>query len=345
MPAEGIMKHRFYLFLCICFSLQSLSVFAYGSKEPALSASKKLTVYTTKSFAADYGPGPKIAELFKANTGTEIEYVICKEGVLNRAVAEHGKTVADVLVGIDNHLVEKARKAGILQAYRPKNAAEKISNDIVISADWLLTPFDYGYFAFMYDTNAKIPRPKTLQDLTKPEYKSTVVILDPRTSTPGLGLIAWTKAAFKDAYLDFWKAFKPSIFTMSPKWSAGYGLFTAGEAPLALSYTSSLASHILYDKTERFQPLIFEEGHIIHIEGMGIAADTKNTALARMFIDFMLSDEVQNLLLETQFMFPAVKDITLPASFKDVPAPTKILKISTDDENELVNPVLDVLQQ
>ena len=64
-----------------------------------------------------------------------------------------------------------------------------------------------------------------------------------------------------------------------------------------------------------------------------------------MFIDFMLSDEVQNLLPETQFMFPAVKDITLPASFKDVPAPTKILKISTDDENELVNPVLDVLQQ
>nr|WP_255803285.1 hypothetical protein [Treponema denticola] len=79
----------------------------------------KVVVYTTKSFAADYGPGPKIAELFKAKTGKEVEYVICKEGVLNRVILEGKASTADVLIGIDNHLIEKARKAKVksLQTY------------------------------------------------------------------------------------------------------------------------------------------------------------------------------------------------------------------------------------
>ena len=341
MPAEGAMKHLRSIFIFTFLSVGFAQLFAFGAKDLS---KKKLTVYTTKSFAADYGPGPKIAEVFKAKTGAEIEYVVCNEGVLNRAIVEGKNITADVLVGIDNHQIAKAKKAKILKAYKPKNIEDKISNEIIISDDWLLTPFDYGFFAFMYDTNSKLKTPFKLSELTNPEYKGKIVVLDPRTSTPGLGFAVWTKAVFGDSYLDFWKEFKKSVFTLAPKWSTGYGLFTSGEAPFAFSYTSSLASHVLYDKTMRFQPLIFDEGHIVHVEGMGISAYSKKINLAKEFIEFMLTEEAQSTLPETQFMFPAVKNINLPDSFKTVPKPSKILKFNADDETEIIDAVINVLQ-
>ena len=114
---------------------------------------------------------------------------------------------------------------------------------------------------------------------------------------------------------------------------------------MAISYTSSLASHVLYDKTDRFQPLIFEEGHIIQIEGMGIAANAANTKGAKEFIDFMLTEEAQSLLPETQFMYPVIKGLALPASYKDVPKPAKVLRIPSEDQTESVNAVINVLQK
>lgn len=335
------MKHLrsilFFTFLIVGFA----QLFAGGAKE---SQEKKLIVYATKSFAGEYGPGPKIAEMFAAKTGCKVEYVICKEGVLNRSVLESKNTEADVLLGIDNHLLETARKANILIPYKSENAG-RISKEVLIADDWLLTPFDYGYFAFMFDTNSKLKAPQSLNDLTKPEYKGKIVILDPRTSTPGLGLIAWTRAVFGAGYLDYWKKLKNNIFTMAPKWSAGYDLFTAGEAPFAFSYTSSLASHVLYDNTTRYQPLIFSDGHIVHIEGMGISAYTKQPAEAKLFIDFMLTDNAQSLIPETQFMFPAIDGMQLPDSYKDVPLPSKILRIASEDQTGYINAVLDVLQK
>lgn len=336
---KNIRSFLFFIFLVTGF----INLFALGSKEANGLNEKKLIVYTTKSFAGDYGPGQKIAELFKAETGVEVEYVVCKEGVLNRAIVEGKNSTADVLIGIDNHLVETARKANVLRPYLSKNAASLVK-EVLITEDWLLTPFDYGYLAFMFDTDSKLNAPKTLNDLTKPEYKGKIVILDPRTSTTGLALVAWTRSVFADNYLSYWEKLRPNIFTMAPKWSAGYDLFTAGEAPFAFSYTGSLASHVLYDNTMRFQPLIFNDGHIIQIEGMGISSYAKNIKAAELFIDFMLTEKAQSLLPETQFMFPAINGIKLPDSYKDVPAPKKVLRIPSEDQSGYVNAVINVLQ-
>ena len=57
-------------------------------------------------------------------------------------------------------------------------------------------PFDWGYFAFVHDTG-RLPSPpadfRALADSDK-----TLLIQDPRSSTPGLGLLLWVKAAYGD---------------------------------------------------------------------------------------------------------------------------------------------------
>ena len=52
----------------------------------ALAADNTLTVYTYDSFAADWGPGPKVEKAFEAQCGCDVNFVALDDGVsiLNR---------------------------------------------------------------------------------------------------------------------------------------------------------------------------------------------------------------------------------------------------------------------
>jgi thiamine transport system substrate-binding protein len=152
--------------------------------------------------------------------------------------------------------------------------------------------------------------------------------MDPRTSSPGLGLLAWTQAIYGDQWQDYWKRLAPSILAMTPGWDTGYGLFTKGEAPLVLSYSTSPAYHKAYEKSERYKTLVFEQGHPLEIELAGVLANSKKRKAAEKFLDFLLTQEAQSILPETQWMFPANGSVKLPTSFDVVPKNIKSLTTS-----------------
>ena len=52
-------------------------------------------------------------------------------------------------------------------------------------------PYDWGYFAFVYDTEQLPGPPKSLEALIAAPDDLKIIIQDPRTSTPGLGLLLW----------------------------------------------------------------------------------------------------------------------------------------------------------
>ena len=317
------MKLRLYfLSFIVCLIMLHSTAFAGGKAD---TADKNVVVYTYDSFASEWGPGTEIAKRFQEQTGYTVTYVVCEDSgsVLSKAIAEKKKPRADVLLGINAFLIDKTRNAGVVEPYISPNLDKVVPTQIVMTEDHLLTPYDWGYFAIMYDTQSKIPAPKSLEDLTKPEYAKSLVIMDPRTSAPGLGFAAWTKAVYGNDYLTYWKRIAPSILTMSHSWSAGYGLFTAGEAPLAVSYTTSMAYHIRYDKTDRYQALVFAEGNMLALEGMGIVKNAPHRTAAQAFVDFMLTEKAQEVLPEKQWMYPANAAIPLPESFKTVPMPKK----------------------
>ena len=214
MPAEGIMKFRLYFFLFIvCSIILPSTAFAGGKTD---TAEKTVVVYTYDSFASEWGPGAEIAKRFKEQTGYTVNYVICEDSgsVLSKAMAEKKNPRADVLLGINAFLVDKTRSAGVLEPYTSPNLDKVVPKHVIMTDDQLLTPYDWGYFAVMYDTQSKVPAPQSLEDLTKPEYAKSLVIMDPRTSAPGLGFAAWTKAVYGNDYLSFWKRLMLSILTM-----------------------------------------------------------------------------------------------------------------------------------
>lgn len=334
----------------IPFILLILAVFSGCSKKAAdESRLKEVVVYTYDSFVSEWGAGPEIEKLFEEKTGLELTFVDCGDAVqvLSRAVLEKNDVQADVILGLDNNIAQKAEKAGILVSYKPADADKIISDEIrlQLGKNWTLTPYDYSHFAMIYDTLSDVPCPKSLEDLLNPVYEKKIILMDPRTSTPGLGFVTWTAAIYGDKTADYWKALKPNILTMAPGWSSGYGLFKKGEAPLVISYTTSPASHIEYDSTDRYIAPVFEQGHPVQVEGAGILKGAKNRKGAELFIDFLISEEAQSVMPLTQWMNPVNKAVALPACYEQAaPIPSKTLAVDPAVLDKTVDEIMKILE-
>lgn len=310
------------------------SLFAGGRQAKPAANKNEVVVWTYDSFISEWGPGPEAAKLFEEKTGYSVKWVNHGDAgeVLARLLLEGKKAEADIILGIDQNMMDKALGSGLLEAYKPAGA-DSILSELKLDDSWRLIPFDYSYFAFCYDSQKIKSPPKTLEDLTRPEYAKSVILMDPRTSSPGLGLFCWVREVYGAKWQDYWRRLSPSILTVSGGWSEGYGLFTAGEAPLVLSYTTSPGYHLEYEQTERYQAAIFDEGHPLQVEFAALLGAGKNKSAAKAFLDFLLEPAFQNLVPLTNWMYP-VTGVPLPASFRINPKSGKTLlpRPATDAE-------------
>jgi len=301
------------------------------SSTSAFAADKTLTVYTYESFTAEWGPGPKVKAAFEKTCGCTVNYVSVEDGValLNRLKLEGKDTKADVVLGLDTGLVADAKATGLFAPSGIDAAAVKVPGDF---KDGVFVPYDYGHFAVVYDTEKMKTPPKSLDELVNGNPDEKIVIEDPRTSTPGLGLLLWMKSVYGDKASDAWKKLSKRVLTVTPGWSEAYGLFTKGEAPMVLSYTTSPAYHEMEEKTSRYQAASFSEGHYIQVEVAGMTATSKDPALAKSFLSFMVSPAFQDIIPTTNWMLPAAKmDQPLPEALAKLVQPAKTFLMSPDE--------------
>jgi thiamine transport system substrate-binding protein len=268
-------------------------------------AAGTLTVYTYESFTAEWGPGPKIEAAFEKQCGCDLKFVSLADGValLNRLKLEGENTSAELVLGLDTNLTAEAAATGLFAPHGI--AAPKLDAALGDWKDANFLPYDFGYFAVIYDSEKVKSPPASLKELVEGSADQKIVIQDPRTSTPGLGLVLWMKSVYGDGAADAWKKLAPRILTVTPGWSEAYGLFTKGEAEMVLSYTTSPAYHEIAEGTQRYKAASFSEGHYMQVE---VAALTKKGAanpLARQFLTFMLTPEFQDLIPENNWMLPA----------------------------------------
>ena len=325
-------------------------VFAGGRRDAAKkNASNEVVIYAHDSFASEWGAGPALCEAFEKKTGIKVNMISVGDAVqvLSNAILEKDAPVADILIGLDNNLYPKVKAADILEAYKPVDGDKVIDDELLMEGGWLLVPYDWSSFAMIFDSESGIEAPTCLDDLTKDIYRKKIILMDPRTSTPGLGFAAWTLAVYgMDGIADYWRSLKANILTMAPGWSTGYGLFTEGEAPLVISYTTSPAYHVAYDEGDKFKALEFTDGHTYQTEGAGLMKNAPNKENAKKFLDFLISAEAQEIVPETQWMYPANNSVELPESFKAVSAvPAKVLTVDMDELDKAVEIILAVLAE
>ena len=319
----------------ILIALSAVMAFA----QPAKEEENVLTVYSYDSFSGEWGPAGTLIPAFEEETGIKVNLVGAGDAVemLSRLELEGDATDADVVLGITDDFAYRAYD--MLSPYESP-VLESIPDELEFDSQHRLIPFDYGAFAFVYDSEAGIRKPGSLEDLTSPEYKDKVILIDPRTSSVGLGLLYWTYNAFgEEGAIEWWKAMKENALTIADGWSSAYGLFTEGEAPIVLSYTTSPVYHVMNDNTTRYQAIIFPEGHEATIEGIGIMKGTDMRKEAEAFVDFILTEGQIDIALANS-MYPANGSTELPEAFIWAPKPDIMFtsgSISEEMRSELVD--------
>jgi thiamine transport system substrate-binding protein len=208
--------------------------------------------------------------------------------------------------------------------------------------DDIFVPYDWGYFAFVYDNTKLKNVPGSFQELIQADENIKIVIQDPRSSTPGLGLLLWVKTAYPKQASQIWEALAPRILTVTKGWSEAYGMFLEGEADMVLSYTTSPAYHIIAEKDLTKSAASFSEGHYMQIEVAGKLKATDQPELANKFLDFVTSDDFQSIIPTTNWMYPAkFPQEGLPKEFEKLITPVDSLIILSEDAEKIKSAALD----
>ncbi|WP_299281726.1 thiamine ABC transporter substrate binding subunit [uncultured Tateyamaria sp.] len=285
-----------------------------------------LKVYTYDSFVSDWGPGPAVEAAFEETCSCDLQLIGAGDGaaLLARIKLEGARSEADVVLGLDTNLTAAAKET---ELFAPHSVAAEFTLPVEWSDD-TFAPFDWGYFAFVH--NADMDAPANFRELADSDLK--IAIQDPRSSTPGLGLLMWVKAAYGDDAPAMWSDLSDNVLTVTKGWSESYGLFLEGEADMVLSYTTSPAYHLIAEEDAGKAAAAFDEGHYMQVEVAGKLANSDQPELADAFLAFMVSDAFQSIIPTTNWMYPAVTPAEgLPEGFDTLITPAKALLLSPED--------------
>lgn len=302
----------------------------------AASAQTTLTVMTHDSFDLDK---TLVAQFEKANNA-RVRFVKGGDAgeLLNRLILTRRAPIADVVYGLDNSLLGRAKQMDLLQAYKSPNLS-KVPAQYRLDEAGTLNTVDYGFVALNYDRAAfaktGLPLPKSLDDLKKPEYARLTVVESPATSSPGLAFLLATVNHYGEAGAwAWWKEARRGGLKVTRGWSdAYYKDFSknGGKYPIVLSYASSPAAEVFYAdgynpaKLPQESPTanLFLPGSVwLQLEGVGVLKGAKQPALARKFVDFMLSSAVQADIPTRMWIYPAVSGTKLDPVFRFAQQPT-----------------------
>ena len=308
--------------------MKTLLLVTTGLLSANVFAADTLTVYTYSSFTAEWGPGPKIKQAFEKACDCTLNLVPLEDGVaiLNRLRLEGNHSKADLVLGLDDALISEAKQSGLFAPHPAKLDGIKVPGGW---QDDTFVPYDYGYFAFVYDKDKLNQPPKSLKELVeRPDLK--VIYQDPRTSTPGQGLMLWMKSIYGDKAPAAWAELAKKTVTVTKGWSEAYGMFLDGEADMVLSYTTSPAYHLIAENKPQYQAAAFEEGHYRQVEVAAKLKSAKQEKLADQFLQFMVSPAFQQEIPTGNWMYPVI-DTPLPKGFEQMITVAKPLAFSSDE--------------
>ncbi len=272
--------------------------------------------------------------------------------IVNRAILNAGNPEGDVLFGVDNLSFQRAISAGVFSEYRAERRDE-IPADILAQFDdsLLLTPVDLGWVDLNFDRAAGTP-PASLEELTEPQWRGKLVVQDPATSSPGLQFLAMTVAYFGEGgWQDYWRDLRANDVLVTFGWTEAYTVHfsnSGGDRPLVVSYTTSPAAEVFFGDLSEPPTLTLALAPLSRqVEAVGILAGTDHEELAGEFIDFMLSDEYQQQIPSTVFVFPVIGGLDTPDWWQWAVSDVETVDLgpSEDDVNRWIREWTEIMRR
>jgi iron(III) transport system substrate-binding protein len=233
-----------------------------------------------------------VAAFEKKHPDIKVKFVSGSTGpIAERAIAEKTKPQADIVYLVNNVALEQLKQAGVFEPYEPKESK--------INADFRDPDGFYNkYFATTMCmvvnkdrlAQKKLPMPATWEDLIKPVYAKEISLPSPLKSGTG-GAILTT---FVDAFgWPFVENLNENVYQYSDGGSGGAALAGSGEVAIGLTFDTTC-----FETKSSGKPVEIVYGRITPnvAEGGGLVAGGPNPAEAKIFLDFMASEDAAAVL-------------------------------------------------
>ncbi|MFT0847724.1 thiamine ABC transporter substrate-binding protein [Actinomycetaceae bacterium L2_0104] len=255
--------------------------------------------------------------------------------VVNQLILSKDNPTVDAVYGVENFSVAKAVDEGVFAPYTSPDLPESAEQYVL---DDSLTPIDVGDVCVNVDhawfEENGLAEPETLDDLAKPEYAELLVVQDPATSSPGLAFLVGTIGAKGvDGYEEYWTQLLQGGTKVASGWSDAYysdfsGADGQGDYPLVVSYSSSPAETAGATGS-------LDATCVRQVEFAGVIEGAENPEGAQAFVDFLLSDEVQEAIPSNMYMYPVNSDVALPEDWtKYATLPTNPIEVDVTEVAE-----------
>lgn len=300
---------NFVFFIAVVFSVLFLAV-VNRNDDKSSTGVPVLRVFGYSSFTSKWGPGPLLKEAFEKTCNCKVDFIEGSDsGILLQRLKIEGESLgADLVIGLDQFDLAKAQKE---QEWRKvKTDGLKVYPQVrsALEQNYFI-PYDWGILTFVAQ-NTKERKPRSLEDLMDPMYEGQIALQDPRTSSPGLQFLSWViKLKGEEEGFKFLSQMMRQAHSFSPTWSSAYGLFTGGQAKMVYSYITSPLYHQTPGKEAQYIALGFNEPLPIQYEFVGIPDICRRCELAEQFINLMLSDEGQKIIMTKNYMFPVKEGV------------------------------------
>lgn len=292
----------------------------------AAKASGALNLYTSQPEA----DAQKLVEAFNKKY-PDVKVKIFRSGteeVISKVMAEKkmGQVQADVLLVADAATFEQLKKQSILANYESPELkaipAELVDKDHTYVGTKAIAT------GIMYNTDLVKEAPKSFKDLTNPIYKDTGIMPSPlysgaaaynlslMTRTSGLG---W----------DFYKAMKDNGMLVDKGNGGILKAVSEGQKGVGI-----VVDYMVARAAKKGAPVKFvypEEGSPLVTEPVGIVKGAANENLAKLFEDFILSEDGQAFTASIGYI-PVRKGVKAPEGMKSI----EELKIMSGNLMELV---------
>jgi iron(III) transport system substrate-binding protein len=294
-----------------------LLALAFAAAAPA-AAENVVNVYSHRHYEADQ----KVNRLFTERTGIEVRVVNAEaDPLIERLKAEGKNSPADVLVTVDAGRMQRAKADGLLQAVKSP-LLDKACQAELRDPEGHWYPFTIRARAILVAADrVKSGELKDYEDLAKPEWRGRVLA---RSSSSGYNqsLLASIVTALGEEKAGVWAKGVASNMARPPQGGDRDQIkaCAAGLADACISNTYYLglllespdpAERRAAQKMRVLFPNQDNRGTHVNVSAAGMVKHSKNPENARKYLEFLVSQEAQEILAKGTHEYPISMDLTL----------------------------------
>lgn len=238
-----------------------------------------------------------VQEFEKLYPGVKVEFIRLSGGAaLARIRAEQHRPQASVWWGGPADTFMAAKAEGLLEPYVSPEAAN--IDDQFKDPDGYWTGFYVGILGFTLNdpefARLGVPKPESWADLLDPKFRDLIVMANPGTSGTAYTVLATlVQLMGEDEAFEYLKQLHKNVQQYPTSGSAAGRMAGLGEVAIGIDFGHSVPQ--LAEQGFPVSGMYPAEGTGYEIGAVALLADAPNPELAKLFIDFVLSKEGQEL--------------------------------------------------